>query len=222
MARLVKTFLTTVSYNAQFKGQQLRSDTASLNKLIAVQGVKTIVDMQSQTPLLSPPAWSTEDTGIGEIGMQCKAGYPGKTLNPTKFPTPSWTSTLIPPLRRHREPCGLLTSWRSWEDGIGCRQGSRVPPPWRFTGQTHQWTEQQICTDVRCWLCNIPGDLRLLSADRDETCCLQYVCTFVHVHPEGEKSRALGAQSRQWFRGRAAHVGWVAARQVLVGWAWAN
>lgn len=48
--------------------------------------------MQSQTPLPSSPthAWSIEDTGIGETGrsMQCEAGYPRKTLNPTYFIVP--------------------------------------------------------------------------------------------------------------------------------------
>lgn len=36
--------------------------------------------MQSHTPLPSPPthAWSIEDTGIGELGTQCKAGPQGK------------------------------------------------------------------------------------------------------------------------------------------------
>lgn len=71
----------------------LRNDSASPNKLRAIQGVKTIVKtivaMQSDT-LPSPPthAWSIEDTGVGEIGMQCEAGYPGKTLNPTYFTAP--------------------------------------------------------------------------------------------------------------------------------------
>lgn len=48
--------------------------------------------MQSQIPFPSPPThvWSVEDTGIGEIGgsMQCKAGQPRKTLNPTYFIAP--------------------------------------------------------------------------------------------------------------------------------------
>lgn len=89
MARLVKTFLLDhCPYNAQFKGQQLRSDTASPNKLRAIQGVKTIVAMQSQAPLPSFPSWSIENTGVGEIGMQCEAVYPEKTLNPTYFIVP--------------------------------------------------------------------------------------------------------------------------------------